>query len=109
MILGVQGLPASHLTPSYILEAVIKKYFKTSNYSVHFWELFGVILKAKSEFLHLFVLFVFMPVFGIALGRLAATCLRISGSFQGPGWGHFGHFFADAAKLKKMGLFKRSA
>ena len=50
-----------------------------------------------------------MLVFGIALGKPLVTICTIWGSFQGPCWNNFEHFFADATKFKKCNLFKRNA
>ena len=53
-------------------------------------------------------MFIFMLIFVIAFGRPTIVILKIFRSFQGPFWGHFEHFFADAAKLKKCKPFKRN-
>ena len=46
-----------------------------------------------------------MLIFGIAVGKPPAPISKIVGSFQGSFWEDFEHFFADAAKLKKMQPF----
>ena len=52
---------------------------------------------------------IFMLMFVIAFGEPPVAVLKILSFFQGPFWGHFEHFSADAAKLKNCNLFKRNA
>ena len=106
MILRVRGPPGCLLAASW---KEVPKILQKVKFASPFREAICCPFWRPIRFSCILFVSILILVLGIALGRPPFAVLKIWGLFQGVFWDHFGHLFADAAKIKQCICFKRHA